>query len=46
LNKPYELFRSVEAAGPDAVDVLDSPRKVGRKEIVSEWIWMTETHVA
>jgi hypothetical protein len=32
----------VEAVGPDAVDVLDSPRKLGRKEIVSEWICLTK----
>ena len=33
----------MEAVGPDAVDVLDSPRKLGRKEIVSGWICMTKT---
>ena len=33
----------MEAVGPDAVDVLDSPRKLGRKEIVSEWICVTKT---
>ena len=43
MNKLYELFSSVEAVGPDAVDVLDSPRKLGRKEIVSEWICVTKT---
>ena len=31
------------AVGPKAVAVMDSSGKLGRKEIVSEWICMTKT---